>query len=96
MYARLLTLQLGPGMRSTAEAMADESVARFEAQPGFVSVAFLADDEAGEYASFSLWASKEAAETAGEALKAGLQQALGDMAKGPPMLRMFEVYKPAS
>ncbi len=94
MYARLATMHLGHGMLPNAETMADEAVDRFKAQPGFVGVTLLADDEVGDYASLSLWTSKGAAVSAAENLRAGLTKALRDKAKAPPTVRLFEAYEP--
>ncbi len=81
-------------MRPQAEAMADEAVARYKAQEGLKSVTFLADDDNGQYAALSLWDTREDAEAAGEALRAGLQQALHGIAAGPPTISLYEVYTP--
>ena len=94
MYARLVILTLGPGMRSTAEKLADQFAPVLRTLKGFKGVTFLADDAAGEYASFSIWESKEDAEAAIAATAPQLEQALSGIAKGPPTRRLFEVYEP--
>ncbi len=94
MYARLVLFTLGPGMRSTAEKVVNEMSPRVKAQKGFKNVNFLGDDEAGEYGAFVLWETKEDAEAGKEALFPVLQNALSGIAKGPPTLKLFEVYEP--
>ena len=94
MYARLVLFTLGPGMRSTAEEIANEMVPKVKAQKGLKSVNFLGDDEAGEYGAFILWETKQDAEDAKEALFPILQSKLTGIAKGPPTLKMFEVMFP--
>ncbi len=96
MYARLVLFTLGPGMRSTAEKVADEMNLKVKARKGFKSVNFLGDDEAGEYGAFVLWETKEDAEAGKEALLPVLQNILSGIAKGPPTLKLFEVYEPQS
>ena len=54
MYARLALFTLGPGMHSTAERLADEMIPKVKARKGFKSVAFLEDDESGDYGGFIL------------------------------------------
>jgi hypothetical protein len=58
-YARLTLFTLGPGTRSTAEALADEMIPKVKAQKGFKDMSFLLDNETGEYGAFLLWESKE-------------------------------------
>ncbi len=94
MYARLVLFTLGPGMRSTAEKVADEMSLKVKARKGFKNVNFLGDDEAGEYGAFVLWETKEDAEAGKEALFPVLQSILSGIAKGPPTLKLFEVIEP--
>ncbi len=94
MYARLTLFTLGPGMRSTADKIADEMIPKVKARKGFQNVNFLGDDEAGEYGAFVLWETKEDAEAAKEALFPILQNKLTGIAKGPPTHKLFEVIEP--
>ena len=94
-YARLVLFTLGPGMRSTAEEVADTMIPKVREREGFRNVTFLEDDEAGEYGVFILWDSKEHAEASKEALFPVLLEALSDKVKSPPALKLFEVYEPA-
>ena len=98
MYAQLVILHLGPGMRSTAEKLADQFAPVLEAQKGFKKITFLGDEAEGDYGSFSLWESKEdaeaEAEAEAEAIRPQLEQAVSGNAKAPPTRRLFEVYEP--
>lgn len=94
MYARLVLFTLGPGMRDTAERLADSVAPQVQNLKGFKSVTFIGDDETGEYGSFSLWETQEDAQAVAEALLPKLQEAVGDRMKGPPTVRNLEVYTP--
>ncbi len=94
MYALLLLVLVGPGMRSTAEKLCDQFSPIHRAAKGFKSKIFLADDTAGEYGSLTLWESKEDIEGFRKAAGPQLQKALSGFAKGPPSSRLFEVYGP--
>ena len=93
MYASLLTLNLGPGMRLAGEKLADQFATVLKTLKGFKGVTFLADDTAGEYVSLTLWESKEDREAAIADLDPQLKQALSGIAKAPPTRRFFEVYE---
>ena len=94
MYASLSVLTLGPGMRSTAEKLADQFAPALRALKGFKRVTFLSDETVGEYASLSVWESKEDAEAAAAVIGPQLEQAVSGIVKGPPTRRFFEVYEP--
>lgn len=94
MYAQLVILHLGPGMRSTAEKLADQFTPVLEAQKGFKKITFFGDEAEGDYGSFSLWESREDAEAEAEAIRPQLEQAVSGIAKEPPTRRLFEVYEP--
>ena len=93
MYASLLTLNLGPGMRLAGEKLADQFATVLKTLKGFKGVTFLADDTAGEYVSLTLWEAKEDREAAIADLDPQLKQALSGIAKAPPTRRFFEVYE---
>ncbi len=93
-YARLALFTLGPGTRSTAEALADEMIPKVKAQKGFKDISFLMDALTGEYGAFILWESKEDAEAAKDALFPVLLSKIGGIVKSPPSLKLFEVYEP--
>ena len=94
MYASMLTLSLGPGMRSAGEQLADQFSPILKTLKGFKGVSFFADDEAGEYISLSLWETKEDAEAGTSVTGPKLKEAAGNILKGSPTRRFFEVYEP--
>jgi heme-degrading monooxygenase HmoA len=96
MYARFATFLLGEGQRADAEATAAQIENVMKDLKGFKSVTFVADESIGEYGIFSVWASKEDADSAGETLNAHFQDALKDDYEPPSTLRMFEVFSPTS
>ena len=94
MYASLVMLTIGPGMRSTGEKLAEQFGSALKSLKGFKSVTFFADAEVGEYGSFSIWESKEDAEAAAATTGPRLEQALSGLVKEQPTRRFFEVYEP--
>ncbi len=94
MYARLVQFTLGPGQREFAEGRADIFAPFVAALNGHKSTTFLADFDAGEFSTISVWETKEDAEAAGEELATWLKEAFGDKLKGPPSVKILEVYEP--
>jgi heme-degrading monooxygenase HmoA len=94
MYASLLTLNLGPGMRSAAEKLVDQSYPVLKKLKGFKGATYFGDVTVGEYHSLILWESKEAAEAAYAITAPKTQEAAGSILKAPPTRKVFEVYKP--
>ena len=94
MYASLHIFTLGPGMRSTAEKLADQFAPVLRALKGFKGVTFLGDDTVAEYGALSLWESKEDAEAAAATTGPQLEQTLSGIVKAPPVRRFFQVYEP--
>ncbi len=92
-YARLNLFTLGPGTRAAAEALADEMVPLVKAQPGNQGVTFLMDEENGEYGALILFDTKEHADAAKEKMFPILMSKIGEIVKGPPSLKLFEVYE---
>ena len=93
MYATLLTLTLGPGMRSAGEKLADQFAPALRTLKGFKGVTFFGDETTGEYGSLTLWETKEDAEAAAAVTGPKLEQAVSGIAKAPPTRRFFEVYE---
>ena len=93
MYARLNIMNMRPGQREFAEGVADKVAPAMRELKGFRSVTFIGDFENGEIGGLSVWETKEDAEAAGEAM-AWLQELVGDKLKGPPDVKVFEVYEP--
>ena len=96
MYASMLTINLGPGMRSAAEKLVEQFAPAMKTMKGFKGVTFLADDTTGEYVSLTLWESKEDREAAIAVLDPKLKQAtlvISRILKGAPTRKLFEVYE---
>ncbi|HAR96880.1 MAG TPA: hypothetical protein DCR97_13105 [Deltaproteobacteria bacterium] len=94
MYAELVMIKLGPGMKPLAEKVADELAPIYKAMNGFRGVVFLGEAEAGEYGSLSIWESKEDAEALHGTMKGRLERLVGRVPKiGPDTRRIFEVYE---
>lgn len=93
MYASMLTINLGPGMRSAAEKLVEQFAPAMKTMKGFKGVTFLADEAAGEYASLTMWESQEDREAAIAALDPKLKQAAGGIIKGAPTRKLFEVWE---
>lgn len=94
MHARITSLILGPGTRQTAESMADELGAYYKTLPGLKSVTFFGDYDAGEYGSFQVWETKEAADSAMPAIRKILEEKTAGLLKGPPKRLSYDIYEP--
>jgi len=94
MYAQLVMLTLGPGTRSAAEKLADQFAPILKTLKGFKRITFFGDETVGVYGSFSLWESKEDAEATAAVTGPKIEQAVGGIAKSPPVRQYFEVYEP--
>ena len=94
MFAQLLMFTLGNGMRAQAEKMADEFAVAHKPLKGFKSAIFLGDDASGDYGSLTTWETPDDIKSAADILRPKLIEALSGIAKGPPTIRVFEVYEP--
>lgn len=94
MYATLVMFTLGTGARLTAEKLADQYAQIHKTMKGFKSSTFFIDESIGEYGAFSLWQSKDDAESAFASAGPHLQQVLSSIVKEAPTFRIFEVYEP--
>lgn len=94
MYARYIVLKLGTANRALGKRIADGAASRYAAQKGYRSVTFLFDEAAGEYASLSVWNSREEAEAASAALRPWLLEVTSGQLLAPPESHFFEVYEP--
>lgn len=93
MWARLVLIPLGQGMRETAEQLADQFSVTLSRLDGFRGVTFLADETAGEYGSISLWQTRADAEAVRWNVGPEIKRALKGITRGPPRVRLFEVYQ---
>ena len=94
MYAQLVMFTLGPGMRSTADKLADQFASAHKTLKGFKNSTFIGDDTVGDYGALTLWETPEDLQAAGDILRPKLQEALSGIAKGEPTVQIFEVYDP--
>jgi heme-degrading monooxygenase HmoA len=93
MYAVLTTFVLGPGTRELADQMGVQFGAMLKSMKGFQSMTMFGDYETGEYGGFSVWATKEDAEAALAGTQEPMKQAVGELLKGPPVQKVFEVWE---
>jgi hypothetical protein len=94
MYARLVIFKVGLSMRTTIEQVVDQFDPLYRAQAGFKNLFFIGDDSTGEYGSFSVWESPDAADAANAIIAPQLQQALTGKLQGAPSRWFFEVLEP--
>ena len=94
MYARYFTFPSTPDKRSSIETLADGIYAFTRTQPGFVSATYLVSQDQAHYGSLTLWESQEAAEAAGETIRAAIGDKLDGVATAPPEVAIMEVYEP--
>jgi len=94
MYARFLKFNADPSKRSEIEALADSAFAIAKKQQGFISIHFVISSDESEFGSFSLWESENDAEVGGSAIRSGTATTLQGLASTPPMIDIYEVYKP--
>ena len=95
MYARLVTFRVAPGHRHEMESLARESHAYMQFARGFHRAQFMLDEPVHEYASLSIWDTKEDVEHASAVLKALLHDTLHGIAEGPPAIHTYEVFDAA-
>ncbi len=96
MYARLTTVNLGPGMRQQGEELATKMNAQIRTRKGLKSAVFFGDEATGEYGGLVLWETKEDGEAAFQVIFPQLQQMLSGIAKGQPKTGLYEVYEPGN
>lgn len=94
MFARMLTVRMRPGSRHVAERLATRWNQGVATLPEFVSVSFFLDDDAGMYGYFSVWESREAAESVIDEIGEQLPDALAEHAAEPPRVDIYEVFEP--
>lgn len=94
MFARLVTFSLEPGNGSATERLANEQGPIIRRLPGFESLAFLHDDAANRYGSFSVWQSRKDAEAVSGVAALQVKDALKSSMKGRPSVTIYEIYAP--
>ncbi|QSO52139.1 hypothetical protein JZ785_25925 [Alicyclobacillus curvatus] len=96
MYACLLKVVLGPDTRETAQRIADFFDPLLRELPGFQENYFTANYETGEYASFSVWDTKEQLIEALRVTYPLCQKLMSFEYQWAPSYELFEVYDPAA
>jgi len=93
MYAALTTFTLGPGAREVADKMGERFMGMLQGMKGFKSMTMFGDYDTGEYGGLSIWATKEDAEAALANTEEPMKQAVGNLLKGPPMRKVYQVWE---
>jgi len=96
MYATFTMINLGPGMRQEAEKIANQFAPVNRSLKGFIRYNYFGDVETGDYGSLILYESKEDAENALATIGPEMKKTAGDIVKGEPIRRVFEIYEPTS
>lgn len=91
MFARMVTLQLGPGQLAVTQKIANAQDPIVRALPGFRSLTWLHNETAGEYGSFSLWDTREHATAVGGVGDLQLSDELKEALAERPRVQIFEV-----
>ena len=94
MYARYFSFKSTAENRAAIENLADEIYQQTVAMPGFISATYVVSDDETDYGSFSVWQSREEAETAGEAIRELVTPVLQGLVTAPPQVSVMEVYEP--
>jgi hypothetical protein len=94
MYAELVMLNLGSGVREISEKMVPQFAALHESLKGFKSQTFFGDEKTGNCGCFSLWESKEDLDAAMAVCVPQLQKAVTGLVKEEPTIQVFEVFEP--
>lgn len=94
MYVREFSFQSTPDKRPAIEALADTMFKFTKTLNGFISAHYLVSEDEKRYLSFTMWFTKDDAESAGEILGEKLGNALDDIAIAPPEILVSEVYHP--
>ena len=94
MYARLVLFEMPPGHRDLVEDVAERWSAGVATLPGFVNAVFFMDDDAGEYGFFSVWESKEDAESVPEQFgPLSIRDTMERLMTKPATIKIFDVYE---
>jgi heme-degrading monooxygenase HmoA len=93
MYVLLTMFTLGPGTKEVADKMGEQFMGMLQGMKGFQSMTMFGDDDTGEYGGLSIWATKEDAEAALAGTEQPMKEAVGNMLKGPPVRKVFELWE---
>ncbi len=96
MYARSFVFKSTSKHRGAIEEMADGIYGFTKTLKGFVSATYTVSEDATEYASFTVWQTKEDAEAAGVSIRERVMPKLEGIVTGPPEIKGMQVYEPRS
>ena len=91
MYVSIGGFVVGPGKRDFVEGLMEKQGPGLKERKGFKEATFYGDDEIGEYGSVILWETKADAEAARAENFPMLEEAIKDIARGKPEMRIYEV-----
>ena len=94
MYATFTLMPVKSGMREKYEKVADNQFSFAQGLKGFISATYLFNPEGSECGGFMIWESKEDADAAWAIAGPKIQEAMADLATGPPTRKVFDVYEP--
>ena len=94
MYARNFTFKSTAENRKMIEELADTIYSHTKSLQGFVSATYTVSEDETEYGSFTVWLSKEDAETAGDSIREIVMPRLEGIVTAPPVVSVMEVYEP--
>lgn len=95
MYMRMSMATLKPGQGGAWRRMVDGYDPLMRQMPGFVTVTYYCDDEAGQAGSLSVWQSKQAAEAAALRMDDKTHEIMATLYQGVPTVQVLQVYEPA-
>lgn len=96
MYARNFAFKSTAENRKMIEELADGIYGYTKSLKGFVSATYTVSEDETEYGSFTVWQSKEDAETAGASIREKVMPKLEGIVTAPPVISVMEVYEPKS
>lgn len=94
MFARKVTVRMRPDSRYVAERIAARWQQAVATLPTFISVSFFLDDEAGMYGYYSLWTTREAAETVRNEIGEQVLDATHEFALDEPLVAVYQTWEP--
>lgn len=94
MFARYFTFHSTAENRPAIEKVADDIYRHSVTLPGFVSATYVMSDDGTTYGAFSVWQSREAAESGGQSIREKVMPTLQGLLTAPPEVTVMEVYEP--
>ena len=94
-FARMVRIHSTPDQRGAIETLADNAYAISKGHPGFISATYMINEAETEYASLTVWESREKAEAAGAAIREKHGEVMMQVSTAPPDIEVFEIYQAA-